>query len=148
MSKKSDFTLLEELVLTVDKIGYDKTLALIRKSRSLVDDKDEVLKEYIIQQTCSVFSISKKDLLGSKSFTRKTDILAIISFKLREHLRFSQGRIASIIRRHDSVVSKYQKKISHLDENHIEDQILLDKINVIELSVREFKNKLIDNNSK
>jgi len=143
---RSEFTILEELVLTIDKIGIEKTLEIIKNSRNLAKDKDIILQEFIIESVCNAFSITKKDLIKGKSGGNKTDALAICSVELKGHLGYSQGRIASILKKHDSVVSKYIKKITYLDPNHQEDKRLLDKLDVIEVKVRDFKNNIINKN--
>ena len=68
---KADFTILEELVLTVDKIGYEKTLEIIKNSRNLAKDKDIVLQEFIVQTVCQVFSLTKKTYLKEKALLIK-----------------------------------------------------------------------------
>jgi len=143
---KSEFTILEELVLTIDKIGIEKTLEIIKNSRNLAKDKDIILQEFIIESVCNAFSISKRELLKGKSSLDKTNALAICSVELKGHLGYSQGRIASILKKHDSVVSKYIKKITYLDSNHQEDKRILDKLDVIEVKVRDFKNNIINKN--
>ena len=143
---KSEFTILEELVLTIDKIGIEKTLEIIKNSRNLAKDKDIILQEFIIESVCNVFSMSKRELLKGKSSLDKTNALAICSVELKGHLGYSQGRIASILKKHDSVVSKYIKKITYLDSNHQEDKRILDKLDVIEVKVRDFKNNIINKN--
>jgi hypothetical protein len=143
---KSEFTILEELVLTIDKIGIEKTLEIIKNSRNLAKDKDLILQEFIIESVCNAFSISKRELLKGKSSLDKTNALAICSVELKGHLGYSQGRIASILKKHDSVVSKYIKKITYLDSNHQEDKRILDKLDVIEVKVRDFKNNIINKN--
>jgi hypothetical protein len=143
---KSEFTILEELVLTIDKIGIEKTLEIIKNSRNLAKDKDIILQEYIIESVCNAFSISKRELLKGKSSLDKTNALAICSVELKGHLGYSQGRIASILKKHDSVVSKYIKKITYLDSNHQEDKRILEKLDIIEVKVRDFKNNIINKN--
>ena len=143
---KEDFTILEELVLTVDKIGYEKTLEIIKNSRNLAKDKDIVLQEFIVQTVCQVFSLTKKDLFKGKGSTHKTNALALCSVELKGHLGYSQGRIASVLKKHDSVISKYIKKVTYLDENHSEDKLLLAKLDNIEIKVRDFKNRVINEN--
>jgi hypothetical protein len=143
---KSEFTILEELVLTIDKIGIEKTLEIIKNSRNLAKDKDIILQEFIIESVCNAFSMSKRELLKGKSSLDKTNALAICSVELKGHLGYSQGRIASILKKHDSVVSKYIKKITYLDSNHQEDKRILDKLDVIEVKVRDFKNNIINKN--
>ena len=60
---RNEIRIFEELVLTVDKIGYKKTLEIIRNSRNLAKDKDIVLQEFIINSVCSCFGLSKKRLV-------------------------------------------------------------------------------------
>ena len=132
--------------MTIDKIGIEKTLEIIKNSRNLAKDKDIILQEYIIESVCNAFSISKRELLKGKSSLDKTNALAICSVELKGHLGYSQGRIASILKKHDSVVSKYIKKITYLDSNHQEDKRILEKLDIIEVKVRDFKNNIINKN--
>jgi len=139
---KKDFAVLEELVQTLEEIGYEKTVEVLKSSRNLIKDKDLVLQEYIINCVCKCFSISKKELLESKN--PYTDARAICSIELKGHIGYSQSKIASILRRDDSVISKYIKRINFLDEGHREDRKLIDKIDDIEKKVREFKTNIIN----
>ena len=41
MRIKNEFQILEEIVLTVDKIGIEKTVEIIRKARDLAKDNDK-----------------------------------------------------------------------------------------------------------
>jgi hypothetical protein len=140
---KGEFILLEEIVITVDRIGLEKTLEIIRKSRELPKDKDLLLQEYIIECVCNAFSISRNELIKAKG---KTNALAVCSIMLKIHLGYSQGKIASILKKHDSVISKYIKRITYLDSKHQEDKRLLDKLDSVEIKIREFKNNIINNN--
>ena len=141
---KNEFKIFEELVLTVDKIGYEKTLEIIRNSRNLAKDKDIVLQEFIINSVCSCFGINKNQLLKGKSNTNRTNALAICSFELKFNLSYSQNRIAFVLNKHDSVISKYIKRISFLDMNYSEDRKLIEKKREIRDKIIEFKNKVID----
>jgi hypothetical protein len=144
MRIKNEFQILEEIVLTVDKIGIEKTVEIIRKARDLAKDNDIVIQEFIIQQVCNAFSITKMDLFEGKGNIDRTNALAIISVEMKNHLGYSQGRIAGILRKHDSVISKYIKRISYLDDNHIEDKRLIQKFDIVDINIKEFKNKLIE----
>jgi hypothetical protein len=141
---RNEIRIFEELVLTVDKIGYKKTLEIIRNSRNLAKDKDIVLQEFIINSVCSCFGLSKSDLLKGKSTTNKTNALAICSFELKFNLSYSQNRIAFVLNKHDSVISKYIKRISFLDSNYAEDAKLIDKKRQIREKIIEFKNNVIN----
>ena len=82
----NEFRIFEELVLTVDRIGYEKTLEIIKSSRNLARDKDIILQEFIIQAICTNFSLSKNKLLKGSSNTHKTNALAICSYELKINL--------------------------------------------------------------
>ncbi len=140
---KNDFKLIEELVITVDKIGYDKTLEVIRNSRNLAKNKDIVLQEYIIQQVCSSFSFSKNELLDGNSNGDRINAIAICSYLLKKNLDYSQSKIGAILKKDDSVISKYIKKVNLLNENYKQDILILDKINIIQSKFREFKINII-----
>jgi hypothetical protein len=138
------FRIFEELVLTVDKIGYEKTLEIIRNSRNLAKDRDLVLQEFIIQTICSSFSFSKKQLLKGSSSTNKTNALAICSYELKSNLGYSQNKIAFVLSKHDSVISKYIKRINYLNEKYSDDKILINKITEIRMKIIDFKNNVIN----
>tara|TARA_Y100000592_G_scaffold101114_1_gene185608 strand:+ start:5767 stop:6201 length:435 start_codon:yes stop_codon:yes gene_type:complete len=138
------FRIFEELVLTVDKIGYEKTLEIIRNSRNLAKDRDLVLQEFIIQTICSSFSFSKKQLLKGSSSTNKTNALAICSYELKSNLGYSQNKIAFVLSKHDSVISKYIKRINYLNEKYSDDKILINKIAEIRMKIIDFKNNVIN----
>ena len=140
----SEFKIFEELVLTVDKIGYAKTLEIIKNSRNLARDKDIVLQEFIIQTICSSFSFSKKQLLKGNSNSHKTNALAICSYELKSNLKYSQNKIAFVLNRHDSVISKYIKRINYLDENYSDDKALIEKLSQIRDKIIEFKRNVIN----
>lgn len=144
MPIKNEFQILEEIVLTVDKIGIEKTVEIIRKARDLAKDHNLVIQEYIIQQVCNSFSITKDDLFFGKSTIDRTNALAVCSVELKGHLGYSQGKIAFILKKHDSVISKYIKRISYLDNSHSEDKKLIDKYGTINIKIKEFKTKIIE----
>jgi hypothetical protein len=141
---RSEFKIFEELVLTVDKIGYEKTLEIIRNSRNLAKDKDILLQEFIISTVCSSFSFSKKQLLKGVSNTMKTNALAICSYELKYTLGYSQNKIAFVLNRHDSVISKYIKKINYLNSKISDDKLIIDKMEEIKEKIIQFKNNVIN----
>lgn len=141
---RSEFRIFEELVLTVDKIGYEKTLEIIKNSRNLARDKDIVLQEFIIQTVCSSFSFSKKQLIKGTSKIEKTNALAICSYELKSNLGYSQNKIAFILNRHDSVISKYIKRINYLNAKFSDDKLLINKIADIRMKIIDFKNNVIN----
>ena len=82
--------------------------------------------------------------MKGKSTTNKTNALAICSFELKFNLSYSQNRIAFVLNKHDSVISKYIKRISFLDSNYAEDAKLIDKKRQIREKIIEFKNNVIN----
>lgn len=141
---KGEFKMFEELVLTVDKIGYEKTLEVIRNSRNLASDKETLLREFIISTVCFCFSVSKKELLSGKSTTERTNALAICSYELKKNIGCSLSSISFVLKKDSSVISRYIKRVNSLDENYKEDKILLDKQAQIRKKITEFRNNVIN----
>lgn len=139
---RKDFLIIEELVLTANEIGYDKTLEILKSSRNMIKDKDLVLQEFIINCVCKCYSVQKKELLSSKN--KYTDARSVCAIILKKHLNYSQSKISGILRRDDSVISKYIKRISYLNDKNSDDKAIIIKISEVENQVREFKTKILN----
>jgi len=143
MSKNKGTVLLSELLKTIESVGLDKTIESLKITQNKIIDKYEVLQEIIIKCSCEEFNLKSENFKNAKSNYNNTNCMAIISYLLFRHNGYAQTKIANILKKDNSVVSKYIKKINELDDKHTQDQKLLFKLSNIENQVKEFKDKIL-----
>ena len=146
MSKSKSRELIEELLNTVDNVGVSETIEVLKRNQNKIKDNDEIIKDYIIATCCDVFSVSKKTLRIGKASGKKTDCLACCSYLLYSHLEYSQSQIVRELRKDNSVISRYIKRINYLSEKHVPDKKMLSILSQLEDSIKSFKIKLLENN--
>jgi hypothetical protein len=146
MSKYKGQILIEELLKTIEKIGLDKTIDTLKITQNKIQDSQFLMQEYIIDICCTQKSISKKTLLNSvDNNVNRTNCIAEISYLLNKHNSQSQTQIGYILKKDNSVISKYIKKINQLDNKCFFDIQMIKDINDIEIKIKEFKTKIINN---
>ena len=146
MSKYKGQILIEELLKTIEKIGLDKTIDTLKITQNKIQDSQFLMQEYIIDICCTQKSITKKVLITSlDNNENRTNCIAIISYLLNKHNSQSQTQIGYLLKRDNSVISKYIKKINQLDNQFFFDIQLIKDIDEIEVKIKEFKTKIINN---
>jgi hypothetical protein len=145
MRKNISTQLIEELLRSIDEIGIEKTIGTLQIARQS-KDTSEVLKEFIIISTCKEFGINKKELLVGKKYTaQRKNAIGVASILLKQHCNISQSKIAIILRKDNSNISKYIKKYNRLDANFKEDRIVLVHIENLQHLIKEFSTKILNN---
>jgi hypothetical protein len=136
--------LVVELLKSIDSVGLDITIQTLQNAQNFTDDTI-ILQDYIINTTCSHFSFKVSNLYLGKNNTEKSMILGLIAYLLFTNLDFSQIKIANILKKDNSVISKHIKKLSTLDNKHIVDLEMIKNIKILNLQIKEFKNKIKNN---
>lgn len=132
-----------EIHKTLEVVEVSRFINICKIARESIINTDEALQEYIISICCNAFSISKKDLISSDTTSRsKTDCISVCSYLLSFHLGMKQTKIMTVIKRDNSVISKYIKRISLLDINHPSDKPLIKTIDLLNEKINEFKIKI------
>jgi len=142
MGKSKANRLVEELLKAIDVIGLDKTIDTLEYAQTTGVDHILILQEFIIKTSCDAFSITRAKLLCGKSDRNKTNAIATSSYFLSNHLGYSQAKISSVVKKDNSVISKYIKRINNLDTHHLADQEMLLTLNRLNKQIKDFKTKL------
>ena len=145
MPKTDGATLvLRETLLTVEKIGNQKTVALLRQIRMDSDnDASDVLTTHIIKTVCNKYSISKKHLLQEVHGDKRFDALCMCTFLFKEFLGFSNRKIAQALNRqsHKSV-SHYVTRLNGLNPDHPVDKTFIAQRESLKAEIEKFKQAL------
>jgi chromosomal replication initiation ATPase DnaA len=134
--------LLQETMLTVEKIGSEKTVSLLRKIR-VNDDHSDIIKEHIIKTVCNKYSISKKHLLEETYGESRFDALCMCTLLMKEFLDYSSRKIAiALNRRSHKSVGHYVKRLNDLKPDHPVDKIFIAISNTLKSEIESFKKTL------
>jgi len=144
MSKNKANRLVEELLKAIDSIGLDKTINTLEFAQNTGVDQNFILQEYIVTITCDAYSITRKKFLSGKSDKSRTNAIATTSYFLSSFLGYSQTKISGVVKKDNSVISKYIKRINNLDKHHLADQEILLILNRLNTQIKDFKTKLMN----
>ena len=145
MPKKAlSVELLEELLKSVEKIGLKRTLGVLKFSQIEILKHENSLSDFIIATICNEYTITKPQLVNGTSHfdSKRVEALTICSSLLYRHCNLTQSDIGFILKKDNSVISKYLKKLKTLNVNFINDKTLQQKLNKIDNHIQEFKNKI------
>ncbi len=143
MSYKADKSadLVKELAQTLNSVGTDKTVLALQQARENIDvqERIELIEQFILRKTCQSFKISQKLLFSSKSKGGRVDVLTIIWILQKKHLNYSLSESAACFRKDPSLVSKYITSFNNLKESEKHGLNMINKYRAISELVEDFK---------
>ena len=145
MRQERSQRLIVELLRSIDSVGIEGTISALRNVQESVIDKSEILQTYIIE--CCKDYFGWNNSRNKLSSFDKTQCTATICFLISKNLNYSQTKIGQIVRKDNSVVSKYIKRINHLNVHHKTDKYWQEKINTLDGKIKSFKEQIINNDN-
>ena len=131
--KNKSTLLIEVLLKTIDKMGIAKTIQVLEVSQNYTD-KEKLLIQSIVLNSCKYFDIDEKTLLnGRKNTANRINAIGVASVLLHRYCNISQREIASILKKDATLINRYIKKYQNLDPNFKLDAIVIEKMEQIKI---------------
>jgi uncharacterized protein YdcH (DUF465 family) len=137
-NQKSFSMVFKELEKTINVIGIDKLLIVLKNSRTLQID-DEKIKQAldIIQLTCDEFQLTTQEFFGAKRSNNRRFAIGVSANLLGSKLGLNNADISFILKKSDSLISVLRNEINRLDENHPTDYVIIKKMKNIKLKLKD-----------
>lgn len=141
----SVFLVFKELDKTIQTIGVDKLIEILKYSRENPPtlNKEQIEQSFkLIQIVCDEFKISLQDIFGVKRNNNRRVAIGICAYLIQRELNLDNSNIGYILKKPDTSVSVYKQDILRLNVNHPSDKQILEKINKINANIDKlFKNE-------
>lgn len=137
-------SVLLELNKTIQVIGTDKLLELLKISRENYSDLGEEVKlksQMIIQLVCDEFNIKTDDFYSRTRKNNRRYAIGITAMILKEHLKLDVADISFLIKKPNNLVSIYCTEVYDLNPNHKSDISIIQKIQNINNKLKNINNE-------
>jgi uncharacterized protein YdcH (DUF465 family) len=137
-NQKSFSMVFKELEKTINVIGVEKLLIVLKNSRTLQID-DEKIKQAleIIQLTCDEFQLTTQEFFGEKRSNNRRFAIGVSANLLGNKLGLNNVDISFILKKSDSLISVLRNEINRLDESHPTDNAIIKKMKNIKLKLKD-----------
>lgn len=143
--KKKKSHLLEHVVSSVNKIGEQETIkALIKAQGQTSTGTEDVILEFIISSTIDIFKISRKELYNGLSRNMRPRAIGAACCVIREHLKWSEPKMADHFKNFSPNIHNYMKTIETLNSKIPGHPELILKY----MTLKETVNSFIDKNEQ
>jgi len=137
-------SVLSELNKTIQIIGTDKLLELLKISRENDSNLGEEVKlksQMIIQLVCDEFNIETNDFYSRTRKNNRRYAIGITAMILKEHLKLDVADISFLIKKPNNLVSIYCSEVYELNPKHKSDINIIQKINNINIKLKKINNE-------
>lgn len=141
-NKLSD--VLSELSSTIQVIGAEKTMELLKISRENTSNLDENIKQQshgIIRIVCDEFNIAIDDFYSRMRKNNRRYAIGITAFILKERLHLDLADISFIIKKPNNLVSLYLTEITELNPRLKSDIFIIERIENINKKLKTIDNE-------
>lgn len=140
--------LIKGIETTIKKVGVKRFLELLKQidPNLSVSERDKLLCDFIIAQTCDYKSVRFEDLRKPKLQGDPRDTRTLCIVLLKHHLGLRHEQISSMFGRNGhTLVSHAMREYSDMDEKIKPHREWLNDFNVLNIQIIEYKNKLMNN---
>jgi chromosomal replication initiation ATPase DnaA len=136
-------SVLTELNKTIQVIGTEKLLELLKISRENDSDLGEEVKlksQMIIKIVCDEFNIQINDFYSRTRKNNRRYAIGITAMILKDYLNLDVADISFLIKKPNNLVSIYCSEVNELNPNHKSDIYIIEKINNINIKLKSLNN--------
>jgi chromosomal replication initiation ATPase DnaA len=140
-NKLSD--VLTELSSTIQVIGAEKTMELLKISRENTSNLDENVKQQshlIIKIVCDEFNIATEDFYSRMRKNNRRYAIGITAFILKERLHLDLADISFLIKKPNNLVSLYLTEVTELNPKLKSDIFIIERIENINKKLKTIDN--------
>lgn len=137
-------SLLLEINKTIQVIGMEKLLELLKISRENDSDLDEQVKlksQMVIKIVCDEFNIHIDDFYSRTRKNNRRYAIGITAMILKDYLKLDVADISFLIKKPNNLVSIYCSEVHELNPKHKSDIEIIKKINNINEKLKTLKNE-------
>jgi len=137
-------SVLSELNKTIQIIGTDKLLELLKISRENDSNLGEEVKlksQMIIKLVCDEFNIEINDFYSRTRKNNRRYAIGITAMILKEHLKLDVADISFLIKKPNNLVSIYCSEVYDLNPKHKSDINIIQKIDNINIKLKKINNE-------
>ena len=137
-------SILLELNKTIQVIGTEKLLELLKISRENDSDLGEEVKlksQVVIKIVCDEFNIEVDDFYSRTRKNNRRYAIGITAMILKDYLKLDVADISFLIKKPNNLVSIYCSEVNELNPNHKSDIYIIEKINNINIKLNTLKNE-------
>jgi len=137
-------SVLSELNKTIQIIGTDKLLELLKISRENDSNLGEEIKlksQMIIKLVCDEFNIEINDFYSRTRKNNRRYAIGITAMILKEHLKLDVADISFLIKKPNNLVSIYCSEVYELNPKHKSDINIIQKIDNINIKLKKINNE-------
>jgi chromosomal replication initiation ATPase DnaA len=141
-NKLSD--VLSELSSTIQVIGAEKTMELLKISRENTSILDENIKQQshgIIRIVCDEFNIATDDFYSRMRKNNRRYAIGITAFILKERLNLDLADISFLIKKPNNLVSLYLAEVTELNPKLKSDIFIIERIENINKKLKTIDNE-------
>jgi hypothetical protein len=117
MTKAASITssIFDELIVTVESIGVDKTIKSLQQARTALFYNQDVKIDFIINLVVDITGISREVILNGKDKSDERKMATALSvFFIKNKLNYSYKQLSKIFNKDESALFRYYKIVSEL----------------------------------
>lgn len=137
-------TLLNEVGKTAVILGVDKLtqhLVNIQKAEVNLDEQKVNLATRIIEETCLVFEITKRQFFSDARKMHRRIANGAVAYILIKYFGFESVDVSFILKKSETMISVVRKEIANLDPTHPYDKKILQKLQEVEVKIKPILNE-------
>jgi len=135
---------LSELSSTIQIIGTEKTMELLKISRENISVLDENIKQQsheIIRIVCNEFNIETNDFYSRMRKNNRRYAIGITAFILKQRLSLDLADISYLIKKPNNLVSLYLAEVNELNPKLKSDIFIIERIENINKKLKKIDNE-------
>jgi len=130
---------LSELNKTIQVIGTDKLIEILKISRENDTDLDDdtiIKSRMIIQIVCDEFQIKYDDFFSRMRKNNRRYAIGIASTLLKDILKLDVADISFLLKKPNNLISIYSNEVMELNPRHKSDIVIIEKIENINTKLK------------
>ena len=133
--------LLEVLLESIESLGVKRTLQVLKTSKNKLFISDDNITKFIIASVCKEYDLTLDELKSSNSHydSKRVEASSILSYLLYNHCKLTQVQIGMILKKDNSVISKYLKRINTLDVKFQPDYVINNRLESFDIVITKYK---------
>jgi hypothetical protein len=123
-----------EISKTIDQIGVNETIGLLKVSRqkySVITEEQKQSTSKIVSIVCDCFNISISDFYSATRKNNRRYAIGITAMILTDDLGIDISDVSFLLKKPINLVSLYRKEVKELNPKHRSDIKIIEKINDI-----------------
>lgn len=136
--------LLLEVLYTVERIGMDNTIGVLKTAGKKVYEGYSKEIEFILEKICLRYKVTKHSIIyGTGNHEDKRIATDVFFYMLRKHLKITNKAIGDLCNLHHSTVSIYTSRIKNLDSKNKIDKPQIELVSEIDKEISDYMKTML-----